>query len=102
MNKEEPILILSMKISRPSNFATTTSQEEPHPFVAVSGFPMNKAFFFLFQDKDQIEVPRLWKAPAWHPQLLFVKEPTVQSQSLSRCNQTAAKFCMQKLPLKWS
>lgn len=61
-----------------------------------------KRTFFLFQDKDQIEVPRLWKAPAWHPQLFFVKEPTVQSQSLSRCNQTAAKFCMQKLPLKWS
>lgn len=52
--RKKPTRILSMKISRPSNFATASSQE-PHPFAAVSVSPMNKAGLVCFKkDKDQM------------------------------------------------
>lgn len=89
MNKEEPILILSMKISRPSNFATTTSQEEPHPFVAVSGFPMNKAFFFYFKIRIKL------KSQGFGKRLLGIP-----SYSLSRnrqCNRKAFQDAIRQL-----
>lgn len=65
-----------MKIFRPSIFATAASQEEPHPFVAVSVFPVNKASFFILKEGSDEDL-KLWKAVAWHPSLLFVKEPAV-------------------------